>query len=171
MERLERIFPFLWLRDSTTRAEVAAEIEAIARCGVNAFCVESRIFSNFCRDPWWELMGFALAEAEKRGMQVWLLDDKRYPSGYANGGIAKRRALRQRHIFLKRVDVSGPKLLAKFLLRERGSDPADRLGGAYLVPWAYGEIFCLQRSPKAIIRCFCSSKDTAGRRFPITWIR
>ncbi len=136
MERLERIFPFLWLRDSTTRAEVAAEIEAIARCGVNAFCVESRIFSNFCRDPWWELMGFALAEAEKRGMQVWLLDDKRYPSGYANGGIAKRRALRQRHIFLKRVDVSGPKLLAKFLLRERGSDPADRLVGAYLVPCA-----------------------------------
>ena len=89
MERLERIFPFLWLRDSTTRAEVAAEIEAIARCGVNAFCVESRIFSAFCRDPWWELMGFALAEAEKRGMQVWLLDDKRYPSGYANGGSPK----------------------------------------------------------------------------------
>lgn len=30
-------------------------------------------------------MDIILAEAEKRGMRVWILDDKHFPTGYANG--------------------------------------------------------------------------------------
>lgn len=42
-------------------------------------------YEHFCEDAWWKMMDIILAEAEKRGMRVWILDDKHFPTGYANG--------------------------------------------------------------------------------------
>ena len=54
-------------------------------------------------------MDIILAEAEKRGMKVWLLDDDKFPTGHAAGWIAKRYPeLRQWELVERHIDVVGP---------------------------------------------------------------
>ncbi len=102
------ILPFFW-QHGDSHEMLKAEIDAIQRSGAREFCVESRVHEEFCRDKWWEDFGFILEEAKRRNMYVWLLDDKRCPTGYANGAMAKYPHLRKRHIQNYFIDVAGPK--------------------------------------------------------------
>ena len=40
---------------------------------------------------WWKMVKTAVAEARKRGMKVWLIDDAKYPSGFAGGKFSRER--------------------------------------------------------------------------------
>ena len=111
----DKIFPFLWHHGESKKA-ILKEIEKIYECGIRAFCVESRPHPDFCGPQWWEDMGFILREAQKRDMRVWLLDDKHYPSGSANGAVATHEELRQTNVMLTYMDVCGPMTNAKILL-------------------------------------------------------
>ncbi len=102
------ILPFFW-QHGETHNELAEEIDAICRSGCKEFCVESRIFEDFCGKSWWEDFGFILKEAQKRNMRVWLLDDKKFPTGYANGLVEKRHDLKKKYIKIDYVDVIGPR--------------------------------------------------------------
>ena len=66
------------------------EIERIAECGIGAFCVEARPHDDFCGPLWWRDMDIVLEEAKRLGMKVWILDDRHFPTGYANGLIEKK---------------------------------------------------------------------------------
>ena len=83
------ILPFLWLHGEENN-RIIEEIDSIERCGVRAFCVESRPHPAFGERLWWEQLGIILREAEKRNMKVWVLDDKHFPTGYANGEYEKQ---------------------------------------------------------------------------------
>lgn len=80
------IMPFLWVHgeEKTVYREM---IGAIYDANIRAFCVEARPHENFCKEQWWHDMDVILDEAERRGMKVWILDDKHFPTGYANGGL------------------------------------------------------------------------------------
>lgn len=88
------IFPFFW-QHGETHEILLEEIEAIQRSGIKEFCVESRVHEKFCETNWWTDMEFILKEAGKRNMRVWLLDDKKFPTGYANGWIHKHPELKK----------------------------------------------------------------------------
>lgn len=105
----ERIFPFLWLR-AGEKDKLKEEIDAIKGCGLGAFCVESRVHEDYLGPRWWEDMDEIIRLAKERDMRVWILDDKSYPSGFANGAFAEAEnaALRARHIRVAAVDVIGP---------------------------------------------------------------
>lgn len=86
-ERENHIMPFLWVHgedEGTYRKMIGAIYDA----NIRAFCVEARPHNGFCKEPWWNDMDIILDEAEKRGMKVWILDDKHFPIGYANGAAA-----------------------------------------------------------------------------------
>lgn len=100
----EYIFPFFWQHGDSHRI-MSEELDAIESCGINEFCVESRIHADFCCEKWWDDMGFLLFEAEKRGMKVWLLDDKQFPTGYANNYINSHKELRRRTILTCYRDI------------------------------------------------------------------
>lgn len=102
------ILPFFW-QHGEEKEKLAEEIEAIAASGAKEFCVESRVHEEFCEDKWWEDFEFILKEAEKRDMKVWLLDDKRFPTGYANGELEGKDELKKTYIRLDYIDVVGPK--------------------------------------------------------------
>lgn len=118
------LLPFFWQHGEAHEA-LLEELEAIYASGARAFCVESRTHEQFCREAWWEDFGFLLQEAKKRGMQVWLLDDKRFPTGYANGGVLKEKnkGLRQQNLRVAYVDVCGP--IQDCALRADRYDPAE----------------------------------------------
>lgn len=102
------ILPFFW-QHGDSHELLLEEIEAIEKSGAKEFCVESRVHNEFCEDKWWDDFGFILQEAKRRNMRVWLLDDKRFPTGYANGSVDKHPELKKKHIRLSFVDVVGPK--------------------------------------------------------------
>lgn len=102
------ILPFLWLHGES-HERLKEEILAIRRSGCNSFCAESRPYPDFCGAQWWEDFGFILKTARELGMQVWLLDDNKFPTGNANGAIAnKYPELRKRLLRCEKVDVLGP---------------------------------------------------------------
>lgn len=80
------ILPFFWQHgeDEATLRELMAAIDG-ANC--RAVCVESRPHPDFCGPKWWADMDVILDEARRRGMQVWILDDSHFPTGFANGAV------------------------------------------------------------------------------------
>ena len=103
-----RIFPFLWLHGAT-HERLKDELDAIYNSGLRAFCVESRPHPDFCGEQWWSDLSVILKYAQGRDMQVWVLDDKHFPTGYANGMIEKKYPnLRKKSVRIACVDVAGP---------------------------------------------------------------
>ena len=76
--------PFLWLHGED-EAMYLREIHHIYESGIRSVCLESRTHEDFCRDGWWKDVRRILDECKTLGMKVWILDDKHFPSGYANG--------------------------------------------------------------------------------------
>ena len=123
------LLPFYW-QHGTHRDRIPEQIERIYQSGCRALCAESRPHPDFCGPGWWADMDIILAECEKRGMQVWILDDKRYPTGYANGLIEKKYPeLRQREIIEEHIDVMGPAPDTAFLVSKTWED--DEILGVY----------------------------------------
>lgn len=102
------IFPFLWLHgeDESVLREYMA---AIHSAGIGAVCVESRPHPDFCGPKWWHDLDIIIDEAKKRNMKVWILDDKHFPTGYANGALkdAPPELCRQ-FLYYSSVEIVGP---------------------------------------------------------------
>ena len=115
-DAMPAVIPFVWFHGEDAETMVR-EVAAVAESGLTAFCVESRPFPDFCGETWWQVLDAVMAEAARRHLKVWLLDDKIYPTGYANGAIYRAYPeLRQWHLRLDAVDVVGPMENARFLL-------------------------------------------------------
>ena len=102
------IFPFLWMRgkeESILRRELAQ----IRECGIKAVCLEARPHDDFCGPLWWRDMDIVLDEAQKYGMNVWILDDRHFPTGYANGGIEKHPERKKLYLACSTSDIFGKK--------------------------------------------------------------
>lgn len=105
-EQPNRVTPFFW-QHGDSRDELLHMIEVIYSANMDSFCVESRVHPDFCREKWWEDFGYILSEAEKRNMKVWLLDDKHFPSGFANDYITEHKELARKLIRYEFADVCG----------------------------------------------------------------
>jgi len=124
------VFPFFWQRGNHTDA-IPEQIERIYHAGCTEFCVESKSHPEFCRDGWWRDMDIILAEAKKRNMRVWILDDDRFPTGHAAGMIQEKYPhLRQWHLTERHIDLVGPAAELSVFVREPGCQE-DIVLGAY----------------------------------------
>jgi len=124
------LLPFFWMHDG--RREVLPTIvQQIYDSGARAFCIESRPHENFCKDEWWGDMDLILAEAKKRDMKVWILDDKHFPTGYANGLVTEKYPQHRKwQLAEEHVDVVGPAPESSVLLTLEESEE-DILLGVY----------------------------------------
>ncbi len=87
-------------------------IRAIDEANIKAFCVEARPHKDFCRANWWRDMDIILDEAQRRDMKVWILDDKHFPTGYANGGaLSAPLQQRRRSLCRQSVEVRGGRII------------------------------------------------------------
>lgn len=124
------LFPFMWLHEGG-REGLADRVRVIRESGCRAFCVESRPHEEFGRQGWWDDMAIILEEARKRDMKVWILDDKHFPTGYANG-ILKEKYPERRQWFVRErhVDVIGPMQGAAVLVPKLDAEDDEELLGA-----------------------------------------
>ncbi|KAI4448982.1 hypothetical protein C823_003511 [Eubacterium plexicaudatum ASF492] len=101
------IFPFLWMRGESEQT-IRNEIAKISECGIKAVCVEARPHPEFCGDGWWHDLDIVIDEAKKRDMKIWILDDKHFPTGYANGLIETKYPERKKqYIQCTTADIFG----------------------------------------------------------------
>ena len=108
-------------------------MKAIDESHIKAVCVESRPHPDFCGPKWWNDMDIILDEARKRDMQVWILDDAHFPTGFANGALeTKPSSLRRQSIVcttytatagkplvLTRTQVRHPKPFEKTIIEQK----------------------------------------------------
>ncbi len=99
--------PFFWLHNEDD-ALILDELRRVYDCGIRAVCLESRTHEEFCRADWWSDCRLILDFCREHGMKVWILDDKHFPSGYANGIYEKHPELVQWNIVERHTDVVGP---------------------------------------------------------------
>jgi len=103
------MMPFLWIHGES-EAIYRRMVQAIDEANMKAFCIEARPHKEFCKEQWWKDLDIILDEAEKRGMKVWILDDKHFPTGYANGALENAPLeLKRQHICNKQVPIRGGK--------------------------------------------------------------
>lgn len=123
------LLPFYWQHGDHYDL-IPEQMQRIYDSGCRAVCVESRPHPDFCGQTWWRDMDRIIAEAKKRDMKVWLLDDDKFPTGHAAGLIAKKYPhLRQRMLVERHVDVVGP--MADAAILADPVDASDTLIGAY----------------------------------------
>ena len=116
------LLPFYWQRGDHTDT-IPEEMQMIYDSGCRAVCVESRPHPDFVGEGWWRDMDIILAEAKKRNMKVWLLDDDKFPTGHATGLIAKKYPdLRQWNLIEHHVDVAGPMKGGSVILIKENQD-------------------------------------------------
>ena len=80
----QHIFPFLWIHGEPEET-IREYMGAIHRANTGAVCVESRPHPDFLGPQWWHDMDIVLDEARKRGMKIWILDQR---SAGESGGPA-----------------------------------------------------------------------------------
>ena len=123
------IAPFVWIHGEEKKT-LAERIEVIAACGIDTICLESRVHEGFCTKSWFSDVQFIIDCLKQKGMKLWILDDKRCPSGYANGAFETGyAALRPSGITESHIDAIGPITDAAILITPHKNEPTDKLVG------------------------------------------
>ena len=124
------IAPFMWLHNEDDDL-IVRELERIRDCGIGAVCIESRTHEQFCRDDWWSDVRLIIDTCKRLDMKLWILDDKHFPSGYANGVFEEKyKHLQPKNIRARRIDVAGPMHSGQVLADKWKMLPNDEILGA-----------------------------------------
>ncbi len=120
------LFPFFWMHGEEEEV-LRNEVRRVYEAGISSVCLESRPHPDFAGPGWWRDVDIILDEAGKRDMKIWILDDYKFPTGYANGRI-KDLHPRSGKIYLheRHMDAVGPMKDASFLV-EKWLDEGDGL--------------------------------------------
>ncbi|MFQ9799242.1 MAG: hypothetical protein ACLR23_10280 [Clostridia bacterium] len=125
------IFPFYWIKENK-REILAQEVQHIQDCGIRAFCVEARPYEHFGEGGLVDRYGNpAGGSQEARHEGAWLLDDKHFPTGQANGKMKHYPQHRKWHLREEHVDVMGPMRGASVLVSPLDEEAEETLLGAY----------------------------------------
>lgn len=99
--------PFLWMHGED-KSRIKEELEKIRESSIRTICLESRTHDNFGEEKWFDDVRFIFDFCRENNMKAWILDDKHFPTGYANGAIEKHPELLPWEIKSEYIDVSGP---------------------------------------------------------------
>lgn len=98
------LYPFFWQHGEDLDV-LKDYLDKMNEQGIYNACIESRPHPEFMEEGWWKTMDFLVEEAKKRGMHLWILDDARFPTGYANGKVPEH--LKKKYLQYHRYDLVG----------------------------------------------------------------
>ena len=99
--------PFWALNGELEPEEIRRQIRLFKSCGLGGFFLHARtgLRTPYLSEKFFEAIESAVDEAEKCGMQAWLYDEDRYPSGACGGLVTKEPQHRAKGIFLEEVSA------------------------------------------------------------------
>ena len=91
--------PFWAWNAKLDAAELRRQIRVFKEMGFGGFFMHSRLglATPYLSDEWFDMIKASVDEAEKGGLEAWIYDEDRYPSGAA-GGLATRKQEYRRRI-------------------------------------------------------------------------
>lgn len=100
--------PFWAWNGRLERDELRRQIDTLHQMGFSGFFMHSRVGleTPYLGDEWFELIRFCAEEARSRGMDAWLYDEDRFPSGTAGGLVTRDPAYRMRALELRVTPLS-----------------------------------------------------------------
>ncbi|BCU77867.1 glycosyl hydrolase [Luteolibacter sp. LG18] len=72
---------------------IPIDLDAMQAKGFHAVIIEAgyRMPFDYLSEGWFKAIALAVKEAKKRGMRVWIIDEGKYPSGFAGGKFTRER--------------------------------------------------------------------------------
>jgi hypothetical protein len=87
-----RPIPFWSWNENTNPDEVRQQVDQIAEAGWGGFMIHSRVglITPYLSEDWFKNVQVAIEQAQKRGINVWIYDEDRWPSGYGGGRVVEK---------------------------------------------------------------------------------
>ena len=172
--------------------ELRRQIRAMKAMGLGGFFMHARVGLDtaYLSADWFDCVGACIDEAEKLGMEAWLYDEDRWPSGQAGGFVTKNPAHRARMIRLEAVDPErfawdadtlaayaaefDGGALARYARLPKGGKPAIAKGGRLLAlrrvihpsePWFNGQACVDVLNPAAVKAFLRATHEAYAKRF------
>ncbi|MFY7953318.1 MAG: hypothetical protein ACOVT5_12490, partial [Armatimonadaceae bacterium] len=100
--------PFWAWNGRLDKAELLRQVHVMKEMGLGGFFMHSRVglVTEYLGDEWFDCINACADEAAKLGMEAWLYDEDRWPSGTAGGLVTADPAHRMRHLRLAVVDAA-----------------------------------------------------------------
>ena len=109
--------PFLWMHGED-KETIKTYLEEIANTGIKSICLESRPYEEFLKQKWWEDVSYIIEQCKLLEINIWILDDKHFPTGYAAGVIQEEYPhLEKQFLSMNSLDFVGPKKNAEIILK------------------------------------------------------
>ena len=123
--------PFWAWNGKLTEAELRRQVRVMKRMGLGGGFMHSRVglATPYLSEEWFNLTNAVIDECKKQGMEAWLYDEDRWPSGAAGGLVTKDAKYRQKRLRLE-IDESGKAptgndVVATFAARMDGDTVAE----------------------------------------------
>lgn len=98
--------PFWSWNGKLEKAEILRQIDVLKAMGMGGYFCHSRtgLATEYLGDEWFALVNACADKGKKLGMEAWLYDEDRWPSGTAGGMVTQNQAYRMKYIRLKVLD-------------------------------------------------------------------
>ena len=123
--------PFWAWNGKLEEDELRRQIRIFKQMGMGGFFMHSRtgLETEYLSEKWFKLVDACCDEAQKQGLQAWLYDEDRWPSGAAGGIVTKNKNFRQKFLQLDTIDAAefawSDKVLCAFVARIDGCNAYD----------------------------------------------
>ncbi|MBL8995531.1 MAG: hypothetical protein JNM63_19450, partial [Spirochaetia bacterium] len=98
--------PFWSWNGKLEKSELLRQVHILKEMGMGGFFMHSRmgLVTEYLGKEWFELINACAEEGEKLGLEAWLYDEDRWPSGLAGGIVTENPKYRQKLLRLKICD-------------------------------------------------------------------
>src|SRR4051794_20620265 len=98
---------------------IARDLDSLHALGFSAVTIEAgyKMPVEYLSEGWFKLVKTAVEEARSRDMHIWIIDEGKYPSGFAGGKFSKERPdLRMQGLVVyERINASAGQTVSKRL--------------------------------------------------------
>jgi hypothetical protein len=97
--------PFWSWNGVLEEGELLRQVDVIEKMGLGGFFMHSRtgLVTEYLGDEWFRLTNACADDAEARGLEAWLYDEDRWPSGTAGGMVTENPEFRSKFISLRPI--------------------------------------------------------------------
>jgi hypothetical protein len=99
--------PLFWLHGDESKERLETYVGKVAEGGNGCFTVESRPHSDWLGPGWYRDLGICLEAAKRHNLQMWIFDEKWWPSQGIGGRVPARYAAKR--LEGAATDVEGPR--------------------------------------------------------------
>ncbi|HOW78075.1 MAG TPA: hypothetical protein PK406_01370, partial [Verrucomicrobiota bacterium] len=100
--------PLFWLHGDESKERLELYVGKVAEGGNGCFTTESRPHNDWLGAGWWRDLDICLRAAKQHNLQLWIFDEKWWPSQAVAGKVPPRYAAKR--LAAAAVEVEGPRL-------------------------------------------------------------